>query len=34
MLKNVFGETFSRTTYEYDAQGRLLERTHKDGQPQ
>ena len=33
ILKKVFCETFSSTTYEYDTQGRLLERTHRMGQP-
>jgi hypothetical protein len=31
MLKKVFGETFSSTTYVYDTQGRLLERTSRMG---
>jgi hypothetical protein len=31
MLKKVFGETFSSTTYMYDTQGRLLERTNGMG---
>jgi len=31
LFKEVFGDTFSRTSYSYDSQGRLLERTRKMG---
>jgi hypothetical protein len=31
MLQQIFGETFSRTTYVYDAEGRLAKRAHQMG---